>query len=54
MDLIHHTYLDWITGQLYRTPYELLLTELGLGSNLSSISNEVIHALATTSLVTSS
>jgi len=53
-DIILYMHLRATTGKLYRTSFEILFIELGLGTNLSKISKESIAGLATLSLATSS
>jgi hypothetical protein len=36
-DILHHTYLQTTTGNLYRTSLEYLILELGMGTDLNSI-----------------
>jgi hypothetical protein len=50
-DLIHHTYTNSTTVQLYRTSLEYLILELGISTNVTMISYEKYHYLATNSIV---
>lgn len=52
-DMINHTFQSSITGNLYRTSTELLLTELGVSENFSQVNYTLLHSLVTDSLVKS-
>ncbi len=52
--MIHHTYINSTTGQLYCTSLEYLLLEIGISTNLTLVDFDKFHVLATNSLVKSS
>jgi hypothetical protein len=52
-DMISHVHRCTITGKLYRTSFELLLLEIGMGSSLQCIPEEALDILATNCLVKS-
>ncbi len=52
-DMISHVHRCTITGKLYRTSFELLFLEIGMGSSLQRIPEEALDTLATNCLVKS-
>jgi hypothetical protein len=52
-DILSHVHRRTITGDLYRTSFEILLLEIGMGAELNQIPQEVMFSLATESLVKS-
>jgi hypothetical protein len=52
-DILHLTYLQTTTGKLYRTSFEYLILELGMGTDLSSIDYDKYKLLASSGLVKS-
>jgi hypothetical protein len=50
-DIVSHVHRRTITGDLYRASFEVLLLEKGMGAELNQIPQEVLHSLATASLV---
>ncbi len=52
-DLIAHNFQQTDTGKLYKTSLETLYIELGLGTDLDLIPLDIIHSLASNSLVKS-
>lgn len=52
-DMLSHTYRNTTKGNLYRTSLELLFLETGMGHDLKRIPQDVVHHLATDSLVKS-
>ena len=53
-DIIIHVYNNMLTGHLYKTSLELLLIELGMGSNWSGLDHSIINLLTTPSLIQAS
>jgi hypothetical protein len=53
-DIIIHVYNNMLTGHLYKTSLELLLIELGMGSNWSGLDHCIINLLTTPSLIQAS
>lgn len=53
-DIIDHTYKLTTTGNLYKTTLELLILELGMGTNLLQIPFNLTGHIATDSLIKSS
>jgi hypothetical protein len=52
-DILSHTYASTTTGYLYQTSLELLLLEIGMGTDLHLVSYELTSNLATNSLIKS-
>jgi hypothetical protein len=53
-DLLSHTDRNTTMGNLYRTSLEILIIELGMGTDLSSIPPQTMASIATNSLIKSS
>jgi hypothetical protein len=49
-DILTHTYHSSTTGLLYRSTFELFFLELGMGTDISAIPEDVIQALTTDTL----
>jgi hypothetical protein len=52
-DIILHTHLRSITGNLYRLSFELLFLELGIGTDFAAFPIDYLATCATPSLATS-
>jgi hypothetical protein len=49
-DILHHTYMQTTTGKLYRTSFEYLILQLGMGTDLRSIDYDKYNLLASSGL----
>jgi hypothetical protein len=52
-DILHHTYANTTTGNLYRTSFEYLILEVGMGTDLTAINYNKYSVLATDCLIKS-
>ncbi len=52
-DIINHTHRRSTTGKLYRSSFEILFLELGMGTDIGGIPQQVFQTLSTDTLVKS-